>query len=307
MKFRYARHTAQLATLKRFYTELLGLTILSEFGGHGQYDGLIMGHPSGIWQIEFTSTGETVHSSFDDDDLLVFYLSASQELSLMRRRFEKAGCPFFKAKNPYWQQHGFQINDPDGHGIIFTVSQYPLDPKAPISSVLAKEGIHHWEAALAHIHQLPYGRTQGSDIDSVLVESRGTCSSKHVLLAAIAAENGLDHVDVAVVMYKMNGENTPGVAEVLSHHGLDYIPEAHVVLHMYGELLDLTSATFDINLYPEDILEVKKLPIEDIRSSKSTSHKAYIQDWLANHTIDFDLDELWQIREACIAAISAQP
>ena len=47
-------------------------------------------------------------------------------------------------------------------------------------------------SAVTYIRRLPYGRnTDRSDILRVLREGKGTCSTKHALLACLAQEQGI--------------------------------------------------------------------------------------------------------------------
>lgn len=110
-----------------------------------------------------------------------------------------------------------------------------MNPKLSANKALTKlaisKGITHWESLVAYIKQLPYGRTSNrEDLSLVFKEQQGTCSSKHALLAAIAKENALSEVQLVLVMYRMNGINTPKVERTLSQYKLSYIPEAHTVI-----------------------------------------------------------------------------
>ena len=61
---------------------------------------------------------------------------------------------------------------------------------------------------------------------AVLTEGCGTCSSKHALLAGLAAAQRLP-VALMLGIYLMNERNTPGIGPVLARYGLAEIPEAH--------------------------------------------------------------------------------
>jgi YycE-like C-terminal domain len=58
----------------------------------------------------------------DEDDLIVFYLNSKEELNTIKKNIENSGIPLIKSKNPYWQKNGIEIKDPDGYGIILTIS-----------------------------------------------------------------------------------------------------------------------------------------------------------------------------------------
>jgi hypothetical protein len=88
--------------------------------------------------------------------------------------------------------------------------------------------------AARHASSLPNGRNSDrSDWRLVLKEGRGTCSTKHALLAELARENGR-HVALVLAIYEMDEANTPGVGAVLERHGLPCVPEAHCYLAHEG-------------------------------------------------------------------------
>lgn len=120
MNFRYARHTDDLESLVKFYTEIVGLKQLGEFKNHSSYDGVFLGVPESNWHIEFTQSNETAKHKPDDDDLLVFYIKTEKELDVISEKINKAGIQIVKSKNPFWNENGFEIKDPDGFSIVFS-------------------------------------------------------------------------------------------------------------------------------------------------------------------------------------------
>lgn len=121
MKFRYARHTDNLKPLIKFYTEIIGLKILGEFKNHSNYSGVFLGHENVDWHIEFTESNEKAKHHADPDDLLVFYVKSESELSHIKAKAIKSEIAMVKPKNPYWQNLGIQINDPDNFGVIISL------------------------------------------------------------------------------------------------------------------------------------------------------------------------------------------
>ena len=117
---------------------------------------------------------------------------------------------------------------------------FALDAERPLGRRFAAMGISDYVEAARHVRSLPYGRNADrSDWRLVLEEGRGTCSTKHALLAELARENGLP-VSLMLGVYEMDGANTPGVGAVLEHHGLPFVPEAHCYLAHDGRRVDLT-------------------------------------------------------------------
>ena len=116
MDFRYARHTNNLEALTAFYTNVIGMERLGGFEGHANYNGVFLGFPNADWHLQFTSSEGQASQVTDEDDLLVFYLSSKEELKAILKSAEQGGINPVRSKNPYWQVHGVQINDPDGFG-----------------------------------------------------------------------------------------------------------------------------------------------------------------------------------------------
>lgn len=120
-RFRIARQTNQLAALRRFYCEGLGLPILSEFSGHAGYDGLIVGLPDARHHLEFVqhehgSPGESTHA----ENLLVFYLDTQEQVEQCAQKLINMGYSQVKAENPWWEDHqAITIEDPDKYRVVF--------------------------------------------------------------------------------------------------------------------------------------------------------------------------------------------
>src|SRR5690606_22796096 len=118
---------------------------------------------------------------------------------------------------------------------------FALDATQPFAQHFAARGLTSYHEAAAHVWRLPYGRTsQPSNLLRVLEEGRGTCSSKHALLAALAREHG-QPVELWLGLYTMDEANTPGIGLVLAEYGLACLPEAHCYLVYAGHNVDLST------------------------------------------------------------------
>jgi len=117
LKFRIARHTSRLEQLKDFYVNIIGLSLLGEFKNHSGYDGVFIGNANLDWHLEFTQTGESADHKFDEDDILVFYPENQLEYTDLLERINTLKVV---AKNPYWQENGITIKDPDGHTVVIS-------------------------------------------------------------------------------------------------------------------------------------------------------------------------------------------
>lgn len=120
MKFRIARHTNDLEKIKTFYTKVLGFEVLGSFENHNLYDGIFIGKPNTDWHLEFTTSNEVVEFNYNEDDIIVFYPEKINEYNQLIDTVQKHNISFIKAKNPYWNENGKMILDPDGYRIIIS-------------------------------------------------------------------------------------------------------------------------------------------------------------------------------------------
>jgi len=181
-----------------------------------------------------------------------------------------------------------------------------LQPTGSISGELTARGLKDFRAAGHYLHQLPYGRnTNRSDFRLVLSEGRGTCSTKHALLAALAQEQHLPIV-LTVGIYEMHDRNTPGVGVVLDKYGLSAIPEAHCYLTYQGVRIDITRSGVEPIAPISEFLHEEAIVPEQIGGYKVQLHQRFLRGWLATtETVrSRNFAELWQIREECIAALA---
>ncbi|MFO0216127.1 MAG: hypothetical protein ACK511_08925 [Burkholderiales bacterium] len=186
--------------------------------------------------------------------------------------------------------------------------QSPLHFPIQSSGVLCDEvlalGLSSFDQLAVYVRSLPYGRTSNTaEPSAVLLEKRGTCSSKHHLLAAVAHECGHFEVQLTVGIYEMSEQNTPGVGAVLRSVSLASIPEAHCYLTVGGERFDFTglssgmSSPFDA-LLTEDIVSPTDLPQTKVRL-----HMHAVATWAG--VVGISAASAWAAREAWITALAA--
>jgi hypothetical protein len=106
-------------------------------------------------------------------------------------------------------------------------------------------------------------------------------------------------------IYLMNERNTPGVGAVLSRYGLAEIPEVHCyLLHGDGRIdvtraIDSRAEPIAALLHEEEIAppQVGTYKVACIRSSHETG------SMLGIFPHSWTFDEIWRVREECIAAL----
>jgi catechol 2,3-dioxygenase-like lactoylglutathione lyase family enzyme len=116
---RVARPTDDLEALVKFYRDGLGLEVVSEFSGHGDFDGVMLGSKGGAYHLEFTrKKGHKAGKAPTQDNLLVFYLPDEAAWKAAVARIEKAGHKAVKSFNAYWDRNGKTFEDPDGYRVV---------------------------------------------------------------------------------------------------------------------------------------------------------------------------------------------
>ncbi len=179
-----------------------------------------------------------------------------------------------------------------------------LKNAGPLSQLAIKLNLENWEGLTQFVRELPYGRNANRhDLGLVLTEQKGTCSSKHALLKAIADENNFD-VKLLLGIYKMNHINTPGIGNHLIDNHLEFIPEAHCYLEIAGKKFDYTTTNSSIERIQNYILEELEIQPNQVSEFKVELHKKYIKKWAVSKQLTISFEELWEIREHCIKNLS---
>lgn len=182
-----------------------------------------------------------------------------------------------------------------------TLPDFPLQQQSVTARDFLELGITSYREAARYVQELPYGRNSNrSDFRLVMHEKRGTCSTKHALLAQLAQEHNT-RVTLMLGMYEMNERNTAGTGAVLRRYHLDSLPEAHCYLRYGPRRFDLTRQV-GITEQNVDFLIEEAIQPEQIGEYKVEQHRVFLRQWCVATGLDFDL--AWKIREECIAALS---
>lgn len=183
---------------------------------------------------------------------------------------------------------------------------HPFEPAGEITAAFLSLGKPDLSSAARYVYELPYGRNlDPGDPLIVLHEKRGTCSTKHALLRRLALEQGLN-LSLFLGIYEMTERNTPGVGAVLQRHGLTFLPEAHCYLRFGETRVDLTSSSGDPREPITTFLHEEEIAPTQISHYKVGVHKNFLKKWIAGNDglRGLPLEEVWKIREECIASLS---
>lgn len=129
MFLRVARHTNNLEEIESFYVDLLGFERLGGFQKHNNYDGVFIGKSGLDWHFEFTQSKVKANHIFDEDDVIVLYPKTISDYDELVKRLLQKDIAVIEAVNPFWNENGKMIQDPDGYRIVIS----PL--KAVISEI----------------------------------------------------------------------------------------------------------------------------------------------------------------------------
>lgn len=181
----------------------------------------------------------------------------------------------------------------------------------PVFSLLAKtalcaevraHGFFHFDRLAEHVRALPFGRPRwANDPLAVLHEGRGTCSSKHRLLAEVAHACGHDEVGLGIGLYEMNAHNSPGVGPVLQAAGLDSIIDTRCHLTVGAHRFDFSglgageASPFDA-LLAEHRVQPTELSVTNDRLLREA-----LASWASTRGIT--PASARALREACVAAV----
>lgn len=120
MFLRVARHTNDLEKIENFYVNILGFERLGGFQNHNNYDGVFIGKPGLDWHLEFTKSELEAKHTFDEDDIIVLYPKTISNYNDLIHTLTRNNIEMIPAINPYWNQNGKMIQDPDGYRIVIS-------------------------------------------------------------------------------------------------------------------------------------------------------------------------------------------
>jgi catechol 2,3-dioxygenase-like lactoylglutathione lyase family enzyme len=119
VSIRLARPCRDLAAVRRFYVDGLGLEVLWE--GSGPHDIVMLGWPQASWHLELVG-GSAVEPTPTEQDLLVLYLAGPVDDDLVRRLEDTGGTRV--AQGEYWDKWGITVADPDGYRLVLSTRSW---------------------------------------------------------------------------------------------------------------------------------------------------------------------------------------
>ena len=121
-----------------------------------------------------------------------------------------------------------------------------------ISAEFQDLGIRSFQEACRYVHELPYGYNSNRDELMILFkEKMGTCTTKHAVIASLAAELSLP-ITRGVGIYQMTEAIVTGTNKILAEYNLPYVPMIHCFLKYGNYRVDLTEGNHNGKNRPID-------------------------------------------------------
>ena len=126
---RIARHTARLDEVAAFYRDGIGLIDVGGFRGHDGYDGVFLAVPGTGTHLELTAGGDHSPPAPHPESLLVLYLG---DRDAVEEVLSRLGTEPVAPANPYWEEHGVTVEDPDGFRVVLVPERWSAEPVGAI-------------------------------------------------------------------------------------------------------------------------------------------------------------------------------
>jgi len=122
-----------------------------------------------------------------------------------------------------------------------TFPEKSINGTGPMAAALLARGLQSFHAACAYVQGLPYGYNSDRDDPMVLFkEEKGSCTTKHAVITALASELGLP-VAKHIGIFAMTEALVTGTQALLDTFQLPYVPMIHCFLVCGDDRVDLTA------------------------------------------------------------------
>jgi len=112
------------------YCRGLGFDVLGQFNDHDGFDGVMVGHPSAGYHLEFVHASEhDVRPTPTVEDLLVFYIPEDEAWQKRCDAMVNAGFMLVEPLNPYWAVRGRTFADHDGYRTVLEHAAWPNEAR----------------------------------------------------------------------------------------------------------------------------------------------------------------------------------
>lgn len=179
------------------------------------------------------------------------------------------------------------------------IPNFEITSNEIISQQFRLMGITDFESACDFVKRLPVDRNSNrTDYSLVLHEKKGSCSTKHALLARLAEENQQEEIELIFGIYLVSPETHPFFTDFFNQKSYTAFPESHCYLRYKGERCDFTSSLNFISKIESNIIREQRIEPHQVGEWKEKIHQDYLIRWLKRKTeINATFEEIWQDRE----------
>ena len=183
-----------------------------------------------------------------------------------------------------------------------------IKASGPVSNKFLSLGIKGFIDACRFVHELPYG--YNSDRDDLIIlfkEKMGSCTTKHAVIATLAAESELP-IEKAIGIYAMTEEIVTGAGKIIDQFGLPYVPMLHCFLVFREYRVDLTEGNNNGKKRSiEDFLYTEKvIPNISAKDEYLLYRRVLIDDILVKDEMKgIDFKNILKAREEGLARLKA--
>jgi hypothetical protein len=169
-------------------------------------------------------------------------------------------------------------------------------------------GIHHFIDACRFVQELPYGYNSNRDDLMILFkENFGSCTTKHAVIATLAAELGLP-IGKAIGIYAMTEEIVSGTSKILDRYGLPYVPMLHCFLVHGDHSVDLTEGNHNGKNRPiDDFLFTEKVIANITAKDEYLVYRKALKERILfrNEMKGIDIKRILKAREEALSLLRA--
>jgi hypothetical protein len=184
-----------------------------------------------------------------------------------------------------------------------------IAPLGDISNKFIDLGISSFRAACHYVRALPYGyNSNRDDIMILFKEGRGSCTTKHAVIATLSRELDLSLVK-NIGIYPMTEALVTGTAAILEKYTLPYLPMVHCFLAYEHYRVDLTEGNANGKNGPIDrlLVTVKVSPNISAREEYLIYRNALKEDILNREEFgDVSLKTVLMAREQGLALLKSK-
>ncbi len=184
-----------------------------------------------------------------------------------------------------------------------------IQAKGVVSEKFLERKIETFRAACHWIKDLPYGSNSNNENSLILFEeNRGTCTTKHGVIARLAQELELE-IYKNLGFYRLNDEIVIGVNAIIQTHGLKFIPQIHCFLEYGSFRVDLTEGNCNgKNKTIEDYDFVVRVNPDLTHEEEKRYYISYLNQYFAIEPslAEVDSSTILELLEACDRQVKYQ-